>query len=373
MSVVNKMLKDLEQRQQHTSSAESDYQPRKTSFKRRFGPVMLVVLLVVIAGWVLFDTFRPVASVEVSDKGQPAGPMPIQKYVESAPAEQKINETAQPTAGPDVSSPNQTLQVQTTVAKQQPNTPATKPAAIEQDSKEPETDSKEVAVSLPQNAGEQPAQQDTAQPATEQAAAEPPQPDVRKRQVEVSEAEQVRRQLEPLLAERKYKLAFPLLARLLELEPGAHNIRAKLINLSLRQGRRPLAEGTLQQAVEQFPEHYEYRSQLARLWRQDKPQQALALLMAAKPPVASYTDYYALRAGLARGQGQFFQAVKDYYQLLELQPDNDRWRLGMAIALDKAGQHQPALKQYHQVSNSTVLPEQARRFIQQRIDALGGR
>lgn len=81
-------------------------------------------------------------------------------------------------------------------------------------------------------------------------------------------------------------------------------------------------------------------------------------------------DYFQLRARLAQQQQDYAQAGQDYALLSRYQPENIKWRLGLAVALDQAGQYQAAAEVYRWLAGADT-PAQIHDFVQQRLKALG--
>lgn len=137
-----------------------------------------------------------------------------------------------------------------------------------------------------------------------------------------------------------------------------------------QQGRLSDAESHWQNAVRVVPENLDYRKQLAALQygrgqisqalvtlndglkrqptahslrllsakilqKEGQLQAALLLLNRANPTVLKHLEYYQLQAQLAQQLEQYERAAQTYSKLAQAQPNNGRWHLGQAIALEQ--------------------------------------
>lgn len=88
------------------------------------------------------------------------------------------------------------------------------------------------------------------------------------------------------------------------------------------------------------------QSTLARLARElarmnlaeGQANQALALLTRLEPQLFQIADVWAMRGNAAQRLGQHAEAVKSYQQALRLKPDETRWMMGQAVSLAAQGQ-----------------------------------
>jgi len=81
-------------------------------------------------------------------------------------------------------------------------------------------------------------------------------------------------------------------------------------------------------------------------------------------------DYQLLLANTAQQANQVNGAINAYKELINMQPDSAKWPLGLAIVYDKNSQFQLATEQYKQALNKNDLSASSSSFAQQRIQAL---
>ena len=93
---------------------------------------------------------------------------------------------------------------------------------------------------------------------------------------------------------------------------------------------------------------------------------AVRILNSHKPELSQYSHYYFLQAGLYHMLGDNQQAVAIYRRLLQTEPGNARYWLGMAVALD--AQNSEAALQAFAYANQYAMPEsRVNGYIDQRV------
>lgn len=157
----------------------------------------------------------------------------------------------------------------------------------------------------------------------------------------------------------------------LQQEPQDHGTRERLAGLLYGEARLQEARSLLEQGVALAPRYADFRLLLARitLAMGDKPG-ALTYLASLEPDVSRNLDYYATRAALAQELGQHAVAVASYQQLSQVQPSEGRWWLGLAIAYDKQGRQLAAKDAYLRAQRASGLSAAALNFAQQRGNQL---
>ncbi len=97
---------------------------------------------------------------------------------------------------------------------------------------------------------------------------------------------------------------------------------------------------------------------------------AIALLEKVKPEPTTTEIYNALLVGLYQKEKAHDKAVPLYASLIETNPSNVTYWLGMGVSRDALGEYQPALNAYNVVITHKHLDESVRRFVKARIQAL---
>ena len=83
-------------------------------------------------------------------------------------------------------------------------------------------------------------------------------------------------------------------------------------------------------------------------------------------------EFYSMKGSLARQLKQFAKAELAYTKLIEIEPAAGTWWLGLAIAQDSQGKQLDALRSYQQVLNTGGVSSDSFEFVQQRITQLQG-
>lgn len=90
-------------------------------------------------------------------------------------------------------------------------------------------------------------------------------------------------------------------------------------------------------------------------------------------PLASFEneEYQVTLANVAQQIEQYSSAVSAYQVLIKMQPYSGRWHLGLAIVYDKNSQFSLAINEYALALTKTDLSASSAKFAQQRMQALG--
>jgi MSHA biogenesis protein MshN len=170
-----------------------------------------------------------------------------------------------------------------------------------------------------------------------------------------------------------FDLAQSLLNDLLAIDPSNIKTRKKLASLLFSQGNYIQSEQLLAQGIKLHPAQSDLRLMLARLYMvQKKSTQAIDILAKFKPSIANQVEYLAYRASLAQQLKQTQLAISDYQILTKIEPYNARWWLGLAIIRDQLGERTIALQAYNKANELGLLDGLVDDFIQQRISVLIG-
>ena len=150
-------------------------------------------------------------------------------------------------------------------------------------------------------------------------------------------------------------------------------IRKKLASLLFAENRLQEAQALLTEGVASAPEQHDFRLMLARLFaQQDNPAKALSLLLEVSPSMVLHSDYYAYRGALAQQMENYAQAQQDYQKLVNAEPQQAKWWLGLGIAQDSSGDKTQAIVSYQKADNEQQLTPQVITFVRQRLNDLVG-
>lgn len=378
MSVINKMLKDLEQREQKpgadfdSNNASAVYQPKERNNLALVLGLMFVVILL-LAGAVSWLLFKNTEQVPVT-----AEQVVVEKEVE---AEAVIVATQKA----EVTKP------EPTVIKRSPvYVPADAAQSIVSAQVVPSKDEQKLEPQVNRNEG---SNNETAIDAFEQ-------PNLNTdSNVALEEKESSRNVDEPV---DNVQFTIEKTPSHLTREQRIEKLMAKA-NSSFDKGYITDAITQLEEVLNSADDHVEARNLLAVAWYgRGELQQAVSILnnglnrypnvemwrlTAAKiffkenelPGAFSYleadlanasSEYYSMKGTLARQLKRFDKAETAYASLTKLEPNKGSWWLGHAIALDSQNKSELAINSYKQAITHAGISPTSMKFAQQRIESL---
>ena len=405
MSVVNKMLKDLEQRDKQ-SVYEADYVPVESQgakSRKLLVGVLVLVVASVAATWLLLP--NDIASKSIQANVQVQAPTPPTATILPAAASKAdgVNQfqqelTEQQQAQIVLSELDQATLISLENAKQAEAATVVAEAKLAQLNKELEQKVQQVAV---KKAGLQQAQQqestqsasvnnanvadyveieptdtartEVAQTETKQTETSEPVFNVSSSNKSASTHRMIEQRIQLSLKNGDTASALKDLNNLLALEPRNASARKRLSSLEFAQGNPKRAAFLLDQGIKLSPNDSSMRLMLARLlFRENRNTQALAILNEHPKSVIADNDLLSFRAALAEKQKDYATSLEDYAVLLQRQPGNARWMLGLAISQDKQKMIEEAVITYKKVKLSNQLSAQVVSFVDGRLAALVG-
>ncbi len=376
MSVINQMLKDLEQRTPENAQAGAApvIIPAKTS------PVKIILITVIIflsinaIGWYVWQ-------LNVENKSLKE--QQVNKEVVSAVVEDKLASKvtlpprAEPPATKKIATPvinkvttenisgNSRPKEKTELASSVLATQAEKsaPEPIKQAPIKPEPKS-----TNPKSSNSNPSIDDRVKRAI--LAKAPTSMSVSRRQLTADELiAQKLTQAERFLAENSVAKAEQLFEEILIIEPNHKQARKKLAALWFGRKAYQEAINLLSQGIALAPQDSELRTMKAQIYlKQGKSTLAFNTLM----PLAELEqqEYQILLANVAQDISQHQAAIEAYQLLIKMQPYSGRWHLGLAIVFDKDSQFAFAVQEYNLALTKADLSASSAKFAQQRIQAL---
>lgn len=354
MSLINKMLKDLEARQgaglaRGDRPIFQDLQPVREEQRRARGLLLVLFAALAFAGGGYYAWDRWLAAP------RPASPAPV-AVVNTPVAVPPAQEPAQVASAtpPTAAAP---------AARNAP--PAAKPAA-------PQTSSTRAAPARP-------AAVTTASKAAPASAAAKPEPTLAPGRIEVTPhaytpeelAENAYREAARLKADGNTGEAERRLKTLLASDPRHAKARELLASIQLESGRWLEAQDTLEQGIVKSPDYLPFRYQLARLYvEHGADAQAVTLLEQARAEGRRDADLSAYLAALYQRANRHADAVKSYQDALALKPQEGRWWLGLGISLEAEQQSSSARDAYRHALDSGRLAANLAHYAEDRLRAL---
>jgi MSHA biogenesis protein MshN len=364
MSVINKMLQDLEQRQPaQTTASNSSKVPAPDSSRSQIHIWMVLLVLLVLLGGFWFSKNQPLQTEPVSavNPAAAASAEPRRPVIEQG--EQHSTGQAEPAA------------IMTALDTTNAATDAVTGAAIASAVAAPAED---AAVNLAAIIAAEPAEPAAPDQLIVVATEEPalsavarPQASIDKQPLSVA-AQQHNMQLRANASEAAGDTgaAVVIWQQIVALQPAEAEGYLNLARLWLKQQQIVTASQVLLQARQNGVISAEINMQLAQLAvRQGQWQQALEFL-SDQFELAAEPEYFGFKATVLQQLQQHAAALSWYQRLQQLQPEQGRWSLGAAVASEQLGQPLQAHQYYqHAWQYRQALSVSSHNFIQQRLKA----
>lgn len=154
--------------------------------------------------------------------------------------------------------------------------------------------------------------------------------------------------------------------------PAQHEARRQIAALYYGQSKLAQAEQVLQQGHLLFPTHYEFSLLLSRV-QQASGKNAQALLsLNAIPDTSDFAvKKWHQQSDLAQKQNNYSVAEQSFRQLAQREPNQGRWWMGLAYALDSQQKYTDAKLAYQQALSQGNLSTQSKVYVDNRLMQLG--
>jgi len=369
MSVINQMLKELEERNtpQHTH-ATSAGAPQSVVATSKFKIVLWVLLIVLIniVGIYVWNLYSENQSLKSADHNQPET-LAIKKEVLNPKAFSKINETIQLEVTP----------TQDTVIVNKENVSKKSREYIE-----PEKTNTKVAVKQVKpernNIVVTPLGDKKDDKSKKIAQVESPSADKKQTSLSISRShlspERVvankLKKAELAISDNNIAKAEQLFEDVLLIQPEQKEARKQLAALWFgRKLYRP-ALNLLSQGIALYPNDNDFRLMKARIFlNQNNTKEAFNVLNGFS--TAQNVEYQVLLANTAQLLKKSNSAILAYRQLVELEPHKGKWWMGLAVELDRESQFKEAKSAYAMALSTQSLSSNSVQFVEQRMLELG--
>ena len=347
MSLINKMLKDLDARAGQPGAEPLPADVRPVAAPERRGPVLRAALVggallavgAGVAGWKMMQTApaptpavlaaAPVAARTAVVVDMPAA-APVQ-VIDVAPAALAPEPTPEPEPAP-APAPAPAARRVTPVAP----APTARPA--------PRT------VAVAKTAPAVPATGRTDTPS--------------------QRAENAYRRALGVLEDGRVTEAIATLQAGLQIDPRHEAARQTLVGLLIEAGRPDDAMRQLQAALAIDARQPALAMLLARL-QLERGGPAIDTLMRTLPYAAGNGEYHAFLAGVLQREGRAHEAAENYQAALKRSPGNGVWWMGLGIALQADKRDAEAAAAFVQAQASGTLSPELQAFVERRLGQLG--
>ena len=368
MSVVNKMLKDLENREA-SQATPANYQPpaKKSSSVLRIAVILLLGVIAIGAVYLW-----PVANEDNLPQSPSVGPI-NQIVPDAVPAQAVAPEEPEP----QTTEPEEPRQITASPATKPKNTMGVmdgpvdinaQPKRTESSAGDPQPSALErvAAYSAGNASASEPSP--TAAPEPDKA---PDEPVIKPSAANPEEA--LKAQIRQALSQNDTPMAVQLLRTLIRQQPDNVAARKRLAALYFSAGRTTDAQQLLQQTVADMPADSSVRLMYARLLvQQNETKLAYYTLQDVNDYAQPSIELLGYRASLAQKLGLLDDALQDYAQLVVLDSQTAKWWLGQAVVADKQGYTALALSSYREALSLRQLEDGIEQFIRQRLTNLTG-
>ncbi len=166
--------------------------------------------------------------------------------------------------------------------------------------------------------------------------------------------------------------AVALLQEFIGVNPLAHQSRETLAKLMLQENDIKAVTELVHQGMAVAPEFAGYRKLQARLLLSEgKMQETVSLLSGQAPPVSVDSEYHDLLATAQLSMMDFAGAAGSYQALVQQNRNEARWWYGLAAAWDGQGREAEALQAYQQALTLPSLSAGLRQRSERRVVELG--
>ena len=368
MSVVNKMLQDLDARQSQTDKLNTDYHPPQKKQVRLWVSLLLIFIITAIIFALIFNSqlFGKSTVVMASADTQFSPPV-VTKKMTVVP---RKPQQAKPRIAAAIPSKDKSEKVNA-------GTDVTSTSNVLTDEKTSPNESTKVADNLitSQNIDAQNKQSKALEKTQHSSQTTPEQRSSfsMRGNIQRSTTSSLKQRIAQSLNNNELDLAQSLLSKLLATEPNNIKARKKLASLLFAEGNYAQSKQLLIQGLDLHPTQSDLRLMLARLYIvQKEPLKAMTLLAEFQPSTDNPIEYLAYRAALAQQLKQTTLAKSDYQTLTNIEYSNAKWWLGLAITRDQLGEMKMALKAYNKANSLGQLQGSVNDFMQQRISVLAG-
>lgn len=353
MSLINKMLQDLDARGSGEPAAVPQMEVRSVPFEERLGSlrtwvigagVLVVVAAASVLGWYYLK--------------RPAPPAP-------APATPVLQPRAVKMVAPPPELPAAIVQAQVKASARAALPPAPvveKKASPPQPEGAPPSERPKRAV---QAASARAAPKTSAPAAKTAPAAVPEGRDMSAQQ----RAESEYRRALAALKEARNGEAIGALQQALQADPRHDAARQSLIGLLIESHRHDEAMRQLQLSLTLEPRQPSMAMLLARL-QIERGSSGIDTLMRTLPYAAGNAQYHAFLAGALQREQRQREAIEQYQAALRSDPGNGVWLLGLGISLQLEKRNAEALAAFQQAKESGTLSPELKTFVERKLQQL---
>ncbi|KXS36597.1 MAG: Membrane associated TPR repeats containing protein [Idiomarina sp. T82-3] len=366
MSILNKVLKDLDKRGQKPGEAESVSGSAVAGPSSRTPWVVAIVAVVLLVIALIFGALSWDRWVENETVN---APQPVPKVSEPEPVE-STNNFARPA---QTETQTEAQAVTQSSSRQQPveqHSPAAEQSKADHSTHTAQVPPTSSRTEQPQ--ATESTEVDDAQEAVPESEVEPT-PTLVRKTVQLSPEQVITREINAAKQTAEQGLlseAVKHWQKVLSIDPGHIEARRQLAALQFGRNRWQEALAVLTRGLEVNPQAHELRLLAAKMLdKRQQPQLALTMLKQAQPQASRHLEYYRLKAQLAQQLNQWTLMADSYQSLAQAQPTEGRWWLGRAIAAQQLAQKDAAIRFFNR-AKELIQHAPTLEFIEQQLNLL---
>jgi MSHA biogenesis protein MshN len=367
MSLINKMLQDLDRRQALAGATDASVVPVRTSAAVHRGGRewlwrIVAVLLTLGVGWVIWVGYQLLPKPLVTNLALRAAveaetrPLPV----EPTPPPPATIATAPPPAPAPVVDPTPPV---STDARPVPAPDTLRLAReIETPMREPEAARREPAKQEPAKAPKLAAVGPGVAKGTV---------DKRDRVHSAAETADAQfRRAAVLLNQGRLSEAEDQLAGALRADPSHAAARQTYVAMLLEQHRVEAARRLLQETLAVNPAQPAFAVALARIYTEQRDYRNALEVLDKAGPAARNAEFQAMRGAVLQRLGKHAEAVEAYQNAIRIGPQPGTTWVGLAISLETLGRRPEAAQAYRRALDAGSLAAEAREYAESRARAL---
>ncbi|HSG53441.1 MAG TPA: hypothetical protein VLA40_15145 [Rheinheimera sp.] len=358
MSVLNKMLRDLEQRQSEPAASAP-------AIPVSSGRSNTLIAILILCGVLLLLAYFAQSKSRVSESVVLPATSAVDQSAVTAVANEPVTSSPVKFRQPE---PDETVAVETTSADAKPVTLDAEitNVAVETVLKAAPDDTAVVMQAEPASAPAVAADVAQEREATSRSSLEV----ARSQPTTEQQVDALNQQAVAAAQSGQLTQALALWQQVQQLQPGLVTSYLAQARLWLQLGQPVQAERIVRQGLQQGIVSAQLQFLLAQQAASRAEWQQVDTLLPVQFELAQHIEYYGLKATALQQLGRQQAALHWYQQLLQLQPQQARWWLGAALAYDSLQQRENAQLHYRQALQwGETLSSASQQFIQQRLAA----
>jgi Flp pilus assembly protein TadD len=181
-------------------------------------------------------------------------------------------------------------------------------------------------------------------------------------------SEQYYQKATALISEEKNDSAIDTLYKAVSNNPNNKKAREALVSLLVKNGDLTSANEMLQPGLKANPEYSPFTELQAYIYMEkNQKEKAIKSLEANPPPIESDTSYFGFLANLYQQTGQYMSAARLYDQLTKIEPTRGIWWVGLGISLESAQKINAANEAYQNALATSDLTTDLKIFVENKI------